>query len=288
MTGGRASEPRDRPPRSWSPSAPATSAAGTPATTSSTTSTGRAGSGAPGSGRVTVRFETAETGPGPVRTFAEDDPALHRREPVPARLRSRRHAGRNLTASPGRSCAQRSRSAASHHRDDRVAAGRRVVAQEHQRAGRRRAPGPRRARGPRSAARSVRARSSRGPSSRTPTRSASAATVYDEPRQRARALVDEPVGPRARDDPQRHGPPGTAAVGTAGAPGRRPARADRRERPDRQHVARGQRRRAEPRQGVGGARAQHRRDPDAAGHGHVEPGRRRRRDPAPAWPRPAR
>ncbi|GAB3625061.1 DNA polymerase IV [Mariniluteicoccus endophyticus] len=30
-----------------------------------------------GLGRVTVRFETRETGPGPVRTFAADDPALH-------------------------------------------------------------------------------------------------------------------------------------------------------------------------------------------------------------------
>ena len=29
-----------------------------------------------GLGRVTVRFETAETGPGPVRTFSEDDPQL--------------------------------------------------------------------------------------------------------------------------------------------------------------------------------------------------------------------
>ena len=33
-----------------------------------------------GLGRVTVRFETADTGPGPVRTFAVDDPAL---APVP-------------------------------------------------------------------------------------------------------------------------------------------------------------------------------------------------------------
>lgn len=33
-----------------------------------------------GLGRVTVRFETAVTGPGPVRTFAEDDPAL---QPAP-------------------------------------------------------------------------------------------------------------------------------------------------------------------------------------------------------------
>ncbi len=32
-----------------------------------------------GLGRVTVRFETAETGPGPVRTFAAADPALTRR-----------------------------------------------------------------------------------------------------------------------------------------------------------------------------------------------------------------
>jgi len=29
-----------------------------------------------------VRFETAETGPGPVRTFAADDPDLQRREIV--------------------------------------------------------------------------------------------------------------------------------------------------------------------------------------------------------------
>ena len=34
-----------------------------------------------GLGRVTVRFETAETGPGPVRTFAADDPDL---APAPA------------------------------------------------------------------------------------------------------------------------------------------------------------------------------------------------------------
>jgi DNA polymerase IV len=31
-----------------------------------------------GLGRVTVRFETSRTPPGPVRTFADDDPALHR------------------------------------------------------------------------------------------------------------------------------------------------------------------------------------------------------------------
>jgi DNA polymerase-4 len=33
-----------------------------------------------GVGRVTVRFETAETAPGPVRTFRMDDPEL---EPAP-------------------------------------------------------------------------------------------------------------------------------------------------------------------------------------------------------------
>jgi DNA polymerase-4 len=35
-----------------------------------------------GVGRVTVRFETSDTEPGPVRTFAVDDPALHRRPTV--------------------------------------------------------------------------------------------------------------------------------------------------------------------------------------------------------------
>ncbi len=34
-----------------------------------------------GSGVVTVRFETADTPPGPVRSFRDDDPALHRLEP---------------------------------------------------------------------------------------------------------------------------------------------------------------------------------------------------------------
>ena len=36
-----------------------------------------------GSGVVTVRFETAETPPGPVRSFRADDPALRRLEPPP-------------------------------------------------------------------------------------------------------------------------------------------------------------------------------------------------------------
>ncbi|QNN53018.1 DNA polymerase IV [Nocardioides mesophilus] len=36
-----------------------------------------------GIGRVTVRFETAETGPGPVRTFRADDPALRPRRVAP-------------------------------------------------------------------------------------------------------------------------------------------------------------------------------------------------------------
>lgn len=34
-----------------------------------------------GLGRVTVRFETRDTAPGPVRTFAVEDPALHRADP---------------------------------------------------------------------------------------------------------------------------------------------------------------------------------------------------------------
>ena len=36
-----------------------------------------------GRGLVTVRFETAQSGPGPVRTFAVADPALHAAEPLP-------------------------------------------------------------------------------------------------------------------------------------------------------------------------------------------------------------
>ncbi|MFT4165180.1 MAG: DNA polymerase IV [Microlunatus sp.] len=36
-----------------------------------------------GLGRVTVRFESWQTGPGPIRTFAETDPALHRADPLP-------------------------------------------------------------------------------------------------------------------------------------------------------------------------------------------------------------
>ena len=35
-----------------------------------------------GLGRVTVRFETRDTPPGPVRTFATDDPALRRVDPA--------------------------------------------------------------------------------------------------------------------------------------------------------------------------------------------------------------
>ncbi len=37
-----------------------------------------------GSGVVTVRFETADTPPGPVRSFRDDDPALRRLEPPAA------------------------------------------------------------------------------------------------------------------------------------------------------------------------------------------------------------
>ena len=35
-----------------------------------------------GLGRVTVRFETRDTPPGPVRTFPADDPQLHRVDPA--------------------------------------------------------------------------------------------------------------------------------------------------------------------------------------------------------------
>ena len=35
-----------------------------------------------GLGRVTVRFETRDTPPGPIHTFAADDPALRRVDPA--------------------------------------------------------------------------------------------------------------------------------------------------------------------------------------------------------------
>ncbi len=54
-----------------------------------------------GQGVVTVRFETAETGPGPVRSYRADDPDLAPSPPS----RSRREPHRRR---PGRSCAQRS------------------------------------------------------------------------------------------------------------------------------------------------------------------------------------
>jgi DNA polymerase-4 len=53
-----------------------------------------------GLGRVTVRFETWQTGPGPVRTFAEDDPALRRAEPLPYRPDDTEHPPMAAATSP--------------------------------------------------------------------------------------------------------------------------------------------------------------------------------------------
>ena len=61
-----------------------------------------------GVGRVTVRFETAETGPGPVRTFWADDPELAPlRRPRPRPTSSAHHEPDLVT---GRSCAHAARS----------------------------------------------------------------------------------------------------------------------------------------------------------------------------------
>ena len=84
---------------------------------------------------MTVRFETAETGPGPVRTFAADDPALT----DPARRLTTDDedvVGQAGEARPGRPAAaartcQQARTV--DDPDDRVAAGDRVVGEEHQR-----------------------------------------------------------------------------------------------------------------------------------------------------------
>jgi DNA polymerase-4 len=55
-----------------------------------------------GVGRVTVRFETARTGPGPVRTFAADDPALRRPSPADAVQTPRSQSAADTPTEPGR------------------------------------------------------------------------------------------------------------------------------------------------------------------------------------------
>ncbi len=55
-----------------------------------------------GVGRVTVRFETARTGPGPVRTFAADDPALRRPAPAGAAQATRGQSAADTPTEPGR------------------------------------------------------------------------------------------------------------------------------------------------------------------------------------------
>ena len=75
-----------------------------------------------GSGRgvVTVRFETAETGPGRVLSFAVDRPGAARRSDHP----------KSDLARPAAAGRTPRRSSATHHPDHRVAAGRRVVVEE--------------------------------------------------------------------------------------------------------------------------------------------------------------
>ena len=204
---------------------PATSAGGTPAMDVVHAEHGPGWVWGSGVGRVTVRFETAETGPGPVRTFARTTPRCTGGS-CRARSRSPTSRRRNLTSSPGRSWAQRSRSAASHDRDHRVAPVVGWSREEHQRpavgghlhgaehdalAGQLLAAGPLQRRSRPAVA---------------PTRSASVATVYDDRVSvvERRRRTSRPAG---RADPQRRsGRP--ADRGGAGAPGRRPARAARR------------------------------------------------------------
>ena len=176
-------------------------ALGARAWTSSTPSIGRGLGVGLGRGVVTVRFETARrTGPGPVRSFADDDP---RAQP----------AGADPGAEVNRTCVARPQLGAAaevgggHHRDHRVAARRRVVgagtprgrpsgghlhgAEHHPLAGQLARP---------------RARGSAAPSSRSPTRLESAVHDVRRPRraaaQRRRRRTSRPAAPA----PTRSGP----------------------------------------------------------------------------------
>ena len=86
-----------------------------------------------GLGRVTVRFETAETGPGPVRTFAPTIPTSYAADRHDRRRddRDRRHAAEPHPIARPQLRARRQRLRID-DADDRVAAGDRVVGQEHQ------------------------------------------------------------------------------------------------------------------------------------------------------------
>jgi DNA polymerase-4 len=55
-----------------------------------------------GLGRVTVRFETPDSGPGRVRTFRTDDPELEPAEPLPLVARKPGAAGAGAPAASGR------------------------------------------------------------------------------------------------------------------------------------------------------------------------------------------
>ena len=91
-----------------------------------------------GLGRVTVRFETAETGPGPIMTFAADDQALSKpsgREPDRRRRTTSRSqpTQREIAPVPRPQLRALPQVGSSTTRDDRIAAGHRMVGQEHQR-----------------------------------------------------------------------------------------------------------------------------------------------------------
>ena len=194
-----------------------------------------------GVGRVTVRFETAETRPGRCRTFRVDDPELvttrprgHHDEDAGATDEDRRRQRRvKRTCSPGPQLGALPQVGRVHDRDHRVAAGRRVVGEEHQRLARRRhlhraehqplagqlaLPDPASAARPRAAGR---------PGSTPPTRRTARRSAC------ARPSRVEPVVARAVGQPQQRGPRAGRArpdVGAAGRGGRRRRPAARRRR----------------------------------------------------------
>ena len=145
-----------------------------------------------GRGIVTVRFETAETPPGPVRSLAGRRPVA---QPMAPRLNPTGLTRPQLRALP--------QVALVDHRHHRVAAGRRVVGQEHHRAAvRRHLHG---------AEHHALARQLVGASpgaaarrrSRRPIRSESGETVYDVRSEEVDRVTGDPVRPWAGHQPQR-------------------------------------------------------------------------------------
>ncbi len=175
-----------------------------------------------GSGRgvVTVRFETAETPAGPVRSYADDDPALSAWRPPlgGAATEADLLARPQLRALPQVVGVRRRRSPGSH----RSAGGRPGTP----RAGRSAAPAPRPAPSPRWRARRP-APHERRPVEAQPDPVGVGVDDVRRPAQHVQRVVGEPVVARPRHDPQRPGPRRSGCVERRRLAGSAPPPADR-------------------------------------------------------------